>query len=165
MLLLCLHKFFSLYTDQSIRASDDEAGEATLTMAKTADLLEAARQQDGKILNALDFPMVLASLNPSPIFSTDLLACRVAGYNGGIGIPTGDIRWGVAATAGARTWFHLDSNGLGLAFKTKCGKKIFIVIHDERGDFHYADAFKDFELDEAKGFRLEVILLMPGTQM
>ena len=152
------------YTDQSIRANDEEAGEATLTMAKTDDLLEASRQEEGKILNALDFPMVLASLSPPPPFSTDLLAWRATDCSGGTGIPTGDIRWGLAATTGARTWFHLDSNGFALDLTPKCGEKVFIVIRDEKENFRNINVFKDFELDDAKDYRLEAVLLTPGTR-
>lgn len=133
-------------------------------MAKTANLLEASRQEDGKILNALEFPMVLASLDPEP-FSTDLLASRLANYSRSITIPIGDIRWGSASTAGARTWFHMDSNGLGTAFKVMCGKKIWIFIRDDEGHFHYIDSLKDFELDDVKGCQLEVVLLTPGTRL
>jgi hypothetical protein len=150
------------YTDQSIRVGADEAAEATLTITNTANLLEAARQKDGKILNALEFPMVLASLDPQP-FSTDLLALRFANYNRGVTIPIGDIRWGTAGTTGARTWFHLDCNGLGTSNKVQCGEKIWIFITDDDGNLYNINTFKDFELDEAKGYRLEVVLLTPGT--
>lgn len=153
------------YTDLSIRPGEKEVSEGRLTTAKTADFLAAARQRDGKILNALEFPMVLASLNPPPPFSTDLLACRVVDYNGSIGIPTGDIRWGLAATAGAYTWFHLDCMGLGAAFEPQCGKKVLGVINDAQRNFDYVDVFKNFELDEANGCQLEVVLLMPGTRL
>ena len=62
-------------------------------------------------LNALEFPMGLASLDPPPPkFSTDLLTLQVAGR--GIVPPTLDIRCGMVATSGACTWFHINSNGL-----------------------------------------------------
>jgi len=109
--------------------------------------------------------MVLAPLNISPSLSTDNIAWRVADYNGGIAIPTGDIRWGTAATSGARTWFHIDSMGLLLEHVVKCGKKIWIFIRDEEGNFLHVNAFKNFELDEANGYQLEAVLLMPGTRL
>jgi len=51
-------------------------GELWLTTATTGQLLKAAHAPDGKILNALDFPMGLASLDPPPKYSTDLLRAR-----------------------------------------------------------------------------------------
>ena len=106
--------------------------------------------------------MGLASLDPPPKYSTDLLALRVAGR--GIVPPTPDIWWGTAATGGAITWFHIDSNGLGVCFTLKCGLKILIFIKDGEGKFLVINSFEDFELDEAKGHQLEVFLLRPGTK-
>ena len=107
--------------------------------------------------------MGLASLDPPPKFSTDLLALQVAGR--GIVPPTSDIRWGTAATGGACTWFHVDSNGLGVFVIMKCGLKIWFFIRDDEGRFLKINAFHDFELDEAKGHQLEVVVLRPGTQL
>jgi hypothetical protein len=107
--------------------------------------------------------MGLASLDPPPKFSTDLLAVRVAGR--GIVPPISDIRWGTAATGGACTWFHVDSNGLGVFVIMKCGLKIWFFIRDDEGKFSIINSFHDFELDEAKGHRLEVVVLRPGTQL
>ena len=44
-----------------------------------------------------------------------------------------------------------------------CGYKIWIVIHDERGDLIKICAFEDFVLDEVGNYRVEAILLQPGT--
>jgi hypothetical protein len=107
--------------------------------------------------------MGLASLDPPPKYSTDLLALRVAGR--GIVPPTPDIRWGTAATSGACTWFHIDSNGLGVFIILKCGLKIWFFIRDDLGEFHAINSFQDFELDEANGHQLEVVVLRPGTIM
>lgn len=107
--------------------------------------------------------MALASLDPPPKFSTDLLALQVAGR--GIVPPTSDIRWGTAATAGACTWFHIDSNGLGASILLKCGLKIWIFLRDDEGKFHAINCFQDFELDETNGYQLEVVVLRPGTRM
>ena len=107
--------------------------------------------------------MGLASLDPPPKYSTDLFALRVAGR--GIVPPTPDIRWGTAGTGGAITWFHIDSNGLGVGIALKCGLKIWIFIKDNQGKFHIINSFEDFELDEANGHQLEIVLLRPGTRM
>ena len=65
----------------------------------------------------------------------------------GIIPPTPDIRWGTASTSGASTWFHIDSNGLGICITLK----IWIFIKDDEGKFFIINLFEDFELDEAKG--------------
>lgn len=41
--------------------------------------------------------------------------------------PTGDLRWGLAATAGALSWWHIDSNGYGTYLDPKAGSKLIIM--------------------------------------
>jgi len=72
---------------------------------------------------------------------------------------------GTAATAGACTWFHIDSNGLGASILLKCGLKIWIFLRDDEGKVCVINCFQDFELDEANGYQLEVIVPRPGTRM
>jgi hypothetical protein len=107
--------------------------------------------------------MNLAPLTPAPKFSTDLLAWASTATRDAP--PVGDIRFGLAATPGARTWFHLDCMGFLTFFITMCGLKIWIGIRDEDGRFMEMDAFKDFELDDAHGYLIEAIALTPGTTL
>ena len=158
-----IHISYVTFVDQSVRVGEAGAGELWLTTAMTGQLLEAANTPDGKILNALEFPMGLASFDPPPKYSTDLLSLRVAGR--GIVPPTSDIRWGTAATSGACTWFHLDSNGLGVSVNLKCRLKIWFFLKDDEGKLNVINCFEDFELDEANGYQLEAVVLRPGTQM
>lgn len=139
------------------------AGTSQLITAKSGQLLKAAATDTGKILNALEFPMNMASVTPTPIFSTDLLAWASTATE--TPPPIGDIRWGLAATAGAKTWFHIDSNGFNTFIDVKCGFKAWICIRDELGQFVAIDAFKDFELDDASRYQMEVVLLSPGTRL
>jgi len=139
------------------------AGTSQLITATTDQLLKVAATDTGKILNALEFPMPLASVSPTPNFSTDLLAWAVTGTESPP--PIGHIRWGLAATGGARTWFHLDSNGFNTLLMILCGLKVWICIRDQFGRFVSIDAFKDFELDDAGGYQIEIILLTPGTRL
>jgi len=139
------------------------AGTSQLITATSEQLLKAAATDAGKILNALEFPMNMASVSPTPKFSTDLLAWASTATE--TPPPIGDIRWGLAATAGARTWFHIDSNGLNTFIDVKCGFKVWICIRDELGEFVKMDAFKNFELDDAHRYKIEVILLTPGTRL
>ncbi|KIM40834.1 hypothetical protein M413DRAFT_39547, partial [Hebeloma cylindrosporum] len=79
--------------------------------------------------------------------------------------PTGHFRWALAATAGARTWWHIDSNGLLTQITIMCGDKIWIVIRDELGHFIKTCAYEDFLIDEPGTFWIEAVLLRPGTRM
>jgi hypothetical protein len=126
-------------------------------------LLKAAATESGKILNALQFPMTLVSLTPTPKFSTDLVAWGSTARE--FPPPIGDIRFGLAATAGARSWFHIDCMGFLTFITTMCGFKVWICIRDEAGQFVGIDAFKDFELDDAHEYCVEAILLTPGTRL
>jgi hypothetical protein len=38
------------------------------------------------------------------------------------------MRWGLAATRGARHWIHIDSDGLGTFIDVKCGGKWWVVF-------------------------------------
>ena len=151
--------------DQSIAVDhdSDEAAHSQIITASSDQLLEASASNAGKILNALEFPMGTAPVSPTPKFSSDLVAWEF--ISRGIPPPIGDIRWGLAATAGARTWFHIDSNGFNTFIDVKCGFKAWFCIYDKSGDFNFIDAFKDFKLDEAGDYQIEVILLTPGTRL
>ena len=153
------------YADQSILVDpdSDEAGKSQLITASSDQLLEASTTDSGKILNALEFPMGTAPVSPTPKFSTDLVAWEITSR--GTPPPIGDIRWGLAATPGARTWFHMDSNGFNTFIDIKCGFKAWMCINDQDGHFTSIDAFKDFELDDASDYQIEVILLTPGTRL
>jgi len=141
----------------------DDAGNSQIITATSGQLLEASTSYTGKILNALEFPMGTAPVSPTPKFSSDLVAWEITSR--GIPPPIGDIRWGLAATHGARTWFHMDSNGFNTFIDVKCGSKAWLLIYDKFGYFKVVDAFKDFELDEPGKFLIEVILLTPGTRL
>jgi hypothetical protein len=141
----------------------EEAWKTQIITASSDQLLEAALTSDGKIINALEFPMGTASVSPTPKFSTDLVAWDIVSR--GFPPPIGDIRWGLAATPGARSWFHIDSNGFNTFIDIKCGFKAWMCINDKYGNFVSIDAFKHFELDDAGDNRIEVILLTPGTRL
>lgn len=151
--------------DQSIQVNDDENAEVHLVDSTLQQLLNAAQNSNGEILNTLKFPMSWTPLDPIPRFSSDLIAWEATqGYiQSDTGIPMADIRWGEVATAGACTWFHIESNGFRNEIRLKCGKKIWIFIQDRDRHFITINAFNKFELDGAGHYRVEVVLLMPGT--
>ena len=88
--------------------------------------------------------------------------------------PLADFRWGLAATAGALSWWHLDSNGFGTYVDTKAGLKWWIVAR-RKGDRHNfetisaVDTFCDkrYEVKEPNEeiWDLEVVILPPRTRL
>jgi hypothetical protein len=87
--------------------------------------------------------------------------------------PIGDIRWGLASTAGAISWFHIDSNGYATYLDARGGKK-YVIIGRRKLDqgslesFSEVDIFlNNFEMDEPNEGRwdLEAVVLPPGTRL
>jgi hypothetical protein len=140
--------------------------------------------EDGKVLNALHFPKAEAGLGEDP-FSTDSEAWnRTKGWtdcDDSASPPTGDIRWGLAATTGALHWWHIDSDGFGTYIDVKTGLKWWIVAKPKKtisfqgssqydfSEFASIDLFTQSEYDvEAPCsflWDLEAILLSPGTRL
>jgi hypothetical protein len=69
--------------------------------------------------------------------------------------PVGEMRWGLAATRGARHWIHIDSDGLGTFIDVQCGGKIWIVFSPpaNRGKYDFAsiEQYLDFEVTPSEG--------------
>jgi hypothetical protein len=111
-------------------------------------------------------------------FSTDATAWRAA--KGALGCssedspPFQDIRWGLAALAGAISWIHIDSNGLGTYIDAKAGKKWWIVLKKKGEGRHFescseADGFfnGDYEVEvpNVDHWDFEAVVLGPGTRL
>lgn len=135
-------------------------------------LLESSRSPIGKALNALDFPMPRAPIEPIPAFSTDLIAwdetAGEPGFHKDSDIPLGHIRWGLAATGDAWTFLHLEPNGLGAFIDPLTGVKVWIIIRDN-GSLLQSTTFlhhQNLDLHMPRGNHpLEVIVLKPGTRL
>lgn len=113
-------------------------------------------------------------------FSTDSAAWKAT--KGALGCsfeeapPLRDIRWGLAATAGAISWIHIDSNGLGTYIDPRAGKKVWIVLK-RKGDgdcriFESCSDAKaffsgDYDVDSPNldDWDFEAIVLAPGTRL
>lgn len=138
------------------------------------NILESS-QNDGKILNALNFPMPEQGLD-SFSFSTDSAAWNgtkgAANCGGDKGLPLGDIRWGIAATTGALHWWHLDSDGFGTYIDTRAGLKWWILA---RRKVHNLESFGeintfvsdryDMEQPNSDSWDLEAVILSPNTRL
>lgn len=139
-------------------------------------LVCSSKGPDGKIVNALDFPMAEQALGSYP-FSTDSAA-----WNGTKGAadckrnkvpPLDSIRWGIAATAGALHWWHVDCDGFGTYVDTKTGLKWWIVAR-RKGTEHgfksfgevntFLDTYQPDEPNEG-AWDLEAVILHPGTRL
>jgi hypothetical protein len=149
-------------------------------------LLECSQKENGrggKILNALQFPMPEEGLGANP-FSTDSVAwCGTKGWRDCNDLelpPTADIRWGLAATAGALHWWHIDSDGFGTYIDVKTGMKWWIVArpkqatlqrlcHEDYAQFARTDLFStsDFQLEDpcTSVWDVEAVLLTPGSRL
>ena len=111
-------------------------------------------------------------------FSTDSTAWKctkgAANFEQEKAPPLADFRWGLAATAGALSWWHLYSNGFGTYVDTKAGLKWWIVAQ-RKGDGHSfetisaVDTFCDirYEVEEPNEeiWDLEAVILPPRTRL
>jgi hypothetical protein len=99
--------------DYSISVNEDENDRRL--QGQTADLLDSFNSPDGKILNALDFSRVRhGAINPPNSIASESAAFRqMIRRVDTLNYPARDMRWGVAATEGAFSSFHIDSDGLG----------------------------------------------------
>lgn len=111
-------------------------------------------------------------------FSTDSAAWRAT--KGVIGCsqdeppPLKDIRWGLAATTGAISWLHLDSNGFSTYVDVRTGSKWWIVLR-RKGESHDFESISDinaffdgtYDVEEPNDDKwdLEAVILRPRTRL
>ena len=82
------------------------------------------------------------------------------------------MRWGLAATAGARHWIHIDSDGLGTFVDVKCGAKWWILFTPLEGQDKHAFSSIDQFLNDFDVVRLtdgrweaEAVYLTEGNRL
>jgi hypothetical protein len=143
----------------------------------TVDLLNSFNSPTGKILNGLDFPQEDGS-NPPMSISSDLVAFRAMACHGAREeYPTISFRWGLAATEGAFSSFHIDSEGVGtyVSCVNQNGAKWWVIVGPK--DKSRLSSFAKFK--EVYGFyqgfgadpsklgdvQVEAVLLKPGTRL
>lgn len=84
-----------------------------------------------------------------------------------------DIRWGLAATAGAVTWFHIYSNGYATYLTSMAGVKQLVIGRRKSGEDNFesyseVDIFLNgFNLEDPNADRwdLEAVILPPRTRL
>ena len=139
-------------------------------MGSVAELLDAVKSGN-RILNGLEFPMQDAPLNHTA-YTSDLAAWRATSgvhtcprYSE---YPKGSMRWGLAGSANALTFMHIDSDGYNSFVKVLCGKKLWAFYRDEPPNrLSSIDVFTNpnFSLDEVlpqSSYGIEAIILNPG---
>jgi len=138
-------------------------------------MLNCSQQADGKVLNALSFPMPGAATTPEA-FASDLAAWNQTtgepGCSPRVERPTGDIRWKLCATCGAWHGHHIDSDGSGTFIEVEEGEKLWITSnHSTEDKYILAEigVFFDREFSVEEGaptlWGLEGIVLVPGTRL
>jgi hypothetical protein len=141
-------------------------------------LFQSHQSTNGKILNALDFPLLLSPHPPTSVAS-DLAAWqKTIGLSGcDQEYPSSSTRWGLAATAGAYTKSHIDCDGFATYLQCKVGSKWWVVFGPPEGKdtsvfanwnfVHMLQSKKPglFKLLQTGQLRAEAVLLTPGTEL
>ena len=145
-----------------------------LRIGTLGDILEMAKDPDGAIINGLSFPLPLSAIKRDKLCGDVEAWCLMEGlpycHNNAF-YPTSVMRWGLAATSGARHWVHVDCDGLGTYINVLCGLKLWLVfkphLHGEPDSMAHVDLFLD-DFDPAvvvKTWDVEAVLLTPGTRL
>ena len=144
-----------------------------------SDILDNARNPEGKILNAIDFPACFPTWDDNRTclsYATDVVAwdyLRGKPYCGNFinPYPTTHMRWGLAGTANAVTFLHIDSDGYSTFVRVMTGKKVWGILQESpehqfsSPDFFLNDTFLLDEINEGSTFGLEAIVLRPGDTL
>lgn len=150
--------------------SDD--GDERHVIGLTGDLLKSHRSPNGKILNALDFPLPNRGIRPPETIATDTLAYHETlddPYCGRSTLPPlSDLSWGLAATSHCFHYWHIDTDGFSTSIVSQTGDKYWVVARPKAGrSFASTDIYTNgnYAIDEvnAELWDIEAILLTPGT--
>jgi hypothetical protein len=125
----------------------------------------------------LDFPQHTADHPPLSV-ALDLVAFQVMTCRGSKDeYPASDMCWGIVATQGAFSTFHIDSDGLGtyVSCVSKNGSKWWVIVgpRDRRNVSDFASMEKVYQFHAGDGIdatalgdvQVEVVLLRPGTRL
>ncbi|KAF6746522.1 hypothetical protein DFP72DRAFT_973400, partial [Ephemerocybe angulata] len=158
--------------DQSVPITDGNFA----TRARTAivqDLYDChkAPREKKKSLNALSFPNPDAGIVPTP-YASDVRAVQRTRLDPGCisALPTGDIRWGLAATEGAHSYWHIDTQGEGTSLRISRGQKGWFAAEPKvKADLGSTMFWTDQMLDVMKlslnDYDVEGVILNPGDML
>jgi len=165
------------YTYPSV--TKDRNTTPTTVSGLVSDILDNAHNPARKFLNSIDFPACFPSWDDSSnhlSYATDLVAwdyLRGKPYCGNFTnpYPTAHMHWGLAGTANAVTFLHIDSDGYATFVQVTTGKKVWGILREAPKHQLSSIAFfldENFLLDEitdGSTFGLEAIVLRPGDTL
>lgn len=165
-----------IITDQSIKTDENDFSEQQKVGTLT-QILNASRRERGRILNALDLPRSLAGVFDTH-YTSEVSAWRATQDHIFCNekYPTSDNYWELVATRGARSWMHIDADGLGTRFEVSCGAKWIVIgrppLDDDPLNFleYLSDRSLytgDFAVEDATSatWKYEAVYLSPGTAL
>jgi hypothetical protein len=179
LLVISVHILIPHYIDQSVEVPRDDYSEQQ-KIGTLAQILNASRREHGHILNALDLPRSLSGVTETN-YTSEISAWRAT-----LGrpfckdrYPTADNYWELVATKGARSWTHIDADGLATRFEVACGAKWIVIgrppLADADADNLSNSSFfsdrrlftGDFAVEDASSalWRYEALYLAPGTAL
>jgi hypothetical protein len=168
-LLIRIHIVQNISSDQSQELNSD----ATSRHAYGTLLdVKEAHDTNGKILNVLDLPIAIVSSSPKGL-SSDQVAfqhtLQAPMCTKWVEYPVVEMVWGLAATVGAVSYFHIDANGFGTWIDVKTGSKYWILAKPKKPlDFAAVSLFTDHYDQEDTNMHkwdLEAVLLLPGSRL
>jgi hypothetical protein len=165
-----MYSLMTAFADYSVPRSNYNLPTTVTGLAR--NILDNANRPDGKILNGLGFPMWKDAHSDRTSYATDLVAwdyVRGKPYCGNTmtPYPTEHMRWGLAGTANAINFMHIDSDGFSTFVQVMCGKKVW-AIYRESPDLPlssmnvFLDHFLLDDIDKNALYGLEAIVLRPG---
>lgn len=129
---------------------------------------------NGKILNALSFPMPLGDINVGDL-ATDTFAWTEAIVHpeGGSVYPFAAFKWGLCGLGGAETTYHVEPDGVHTVVDPLTGDKWWIMFRPKGNkdfcQFARISQFYSgkFDIDKAtcEMWDIEAVLLTPGTRL
>lgn len=166
-------KFTYYSSDLSIRPNTG-VGDEQHTIGLTRHLLDSHRSPQGKILNALDFPMPMPDWQPPHAIASHRRAWHVTVDDPQCKrtdlYPTSDLHWALAATRHAFHYTHIDTDGFATFLLPKSGLKYWVVACPKAGAgtmFASTNLYvgSTFAIDKINTdlWDVEGILLTPGT--
>jgi hypothetical protein len=163
-------------TDQSIDTPQNDYSKQQ-HLGTLSQILSASRREHGRILNALDLPRSLAGVIGSH-YTSEVSAWRATQDDIFCNekYPTSDNYWELVATRGARSWMHIDADGLGTRFEVACGAKWIVIGRPplDDGPLNFLDFLSDrslytgnFAVEDAASvtWAYEAVYLSPGTAL
>lgn len=160
--------------DLSKEPTNEEGFGCRVKTGTLKDLMWHANHPQGKILNGLEFPDPIGCRNPDLQLSSDDVAWVQTTFmrpfcDRQAQKPLSDTRWGLAATAGAITYWHVDSNGYGTYVDVQVGVKWWVVATPRANGPHFANKslYGKFNPQEVNSTIWDVkgVLLTPGDRL